>query len=135
MLCLLKLLRLLYINSSTSLIDSPDIAIPSVVPATASDVLVELPLFSVMLPPAFLWNGTIKGPDFVECDNIAYDKVVHWKKKLFVVSFGREGRVCAGTNTFASLLRVKICFGMYHNESSYAFLHTVASEATCQCLL
>jgi len=30
-----------------------------------------------MPPPAFLWNGTIKGPDFAEHDNIAYDEVVH----------------------------------------------------------
>ena len=73
-------------------IPSADMAIPSAVSATASDVSVELPSFSVMPPPAFLWNGTIEGSDFVERVNIAYDEVVHWKRNLFMVPFGKAGR-------------------------------------------
>ena len=46
----------------------------------------------MMPPPAFLWNGTVEGSDFVDRVNIAYDKVVHWKRNLFVVPFGKAGK-------------------------------------------
>ena len=78
-------------NSRTSLTDSPDMAIPSTISVTASHVSVDLP-FSVMPPPAFLWNGTIEGSDFVDRVNFAYDEVVHWKRNLFVVPFGKAGK-------------------------------------------
>ena len=52
----------------------------------------ELPSFIGLSPPSFLWNDTIEGFDFVDRVTAANDEVVHWKRNLFVVPFGKVGK-------------------------------------------
>ena len=59
------------------------------------------------------------------------------EKKFSLAPFGKEGR-----EFVQELTRLFCCYGkrsalkiMCFIEGSYAFLHSVASEALCQCLL
>ena len=52
----------------------------------------QLPPFSVMSDPSFMWNDT-HGADFVQQISSAYDVAVHWRRNLFLVPFGRVGKV------------------------------------------
>ena len=76
----------------TPITDPTHTATPSAVSDAHSDVAFGLPSFSEMPPPSFLWNGTIEGSDFVDRVTAAYDEVVHWRRNLFVVPFGKVGK-------------------------------------------
>ena len=54
----------------------------------------QLPL-SVMSDPPFVWNDT-HGTDFVQQISSAYDVAMHWRRNLFLVPFGKMGKVFVG---------------------------------------
>ena len=45
----------------------------------------ELPPYTVMSPPSFIWNNVIEGVEFVQSVSVAYDEVVYWRHNLFLV--------------------------------------------------
>ena len=51
----------------------------------------QLPIFSVMSPPSFLWKDA-SGEFFVKEISAAYDIAAHRRRNLFVVPFGKVGR-------------------------------------------
>ena len=89
----------------------------------------ELPSFIGLSPPPFLWNDTIEGSDFVDRVTAAYDEVVHWKRNLFVVPFGKVGKEFVLEFTPVSFLWGEDIPGVYCTQSSNAFLYLVTSEA------
>ena len=59
--------------------------------ATPSSSAVQLPSYCVLSAPSFMWSD-VEGADFVQQISSAYDTVVHWKRNLFLVPFGKVGK-------------------------------------------
>ena len=51
----------------------------------------ELPPYTAMSPPSFIWNNNIEGVEFVQSVSVAYDEVVYWRRNLFLVPYGKAG--------------------------------------------
>ena len=59
--------------------------------ATPSSSAVQLPSYCILSAPSFMWSD-VEGADFVQRISSAYDTVVHWKRNLFLVPFGKVGK-------------------------------------------
>ena len=87
----------------------------------------ELPSFIGLSPPSFLWNDTIEGSDFVDRVTAAYDEVVHWKRNLFVVPFGKVGK--------EFVLELSCLFRSYGEKTSLECIALKTAMLFCTLLL
>ena len=77
-------------------ISSPDC--PKTTPAVPL-----LPPFSNLADPTFIWCDDLSSTTFIQDINMAYDEIVHWKKKFFPIPSGSAGKKL--TNELAALFR------------------------------
>ena len=52
------------------------------------------------MPASSLWNGIIKGSDFVGCVTANYEEVVHWRRNFYGLFWEGWQGICAGVVTF-----------------------------------
>ena len=57
-----------------------------------SQVRRELPTFTPLSEPNFQWSETVNGPTFKEYVNVAYQKIVHWRRNIVSVPSGKVGK-------------------------------------------
>ena len=52
----------------------------------------ELPSYTTLSSPAFVWSENVDGADFTQMISAAYTEVVHWQHNLFLTPSGKVGK-------------------------------------------
>ena len=94
--------------------------------AAASPFAAQLPPFRSMSEPSFMW-GNMEGTDFVQQISLAYDTVVHWRRNLLLVPFGKVGR--------AFVQELARLFTAYGEGGAMEYIAIKAAMVMCSLLL